>query len=288
MKKGTILFLTLLLVFTLALTGCFGSQNNAAQQPAQQNEQQDEQQPAENKDTSWEDIKARGYFIVGLDDSFPPMGFRDEKNEIVGFDIDLAKAAAEKMGIEVKFQPIVWTNAILELNNKNVDVIWNGMTITEERKQKINFSKPYLANRLIIITQADSPINTKADLAGKKVAVQAGSSAADAVKADPEALKSFGELVEFGTYTEALMDVSAGRMDAVIIDEVVGRYYIAKEPTRYKVLEDHYGSEEYGIGFRKSDAAFQAELQKAVDALIEDGTAKAISEKWFGADIVLK
>jgi len=288
MKKGTILFLTLLLVFTLALTGCFGSQNNAAQQPAQQNEQQDEQQPAENKDTSWEDIKARGYFIVGLDDSFPPMGFRDEKNEIVGFDIDLAKAAAEKMGIEVKFQPIVWTNAIMELNNKNVDVIWNGMTITEERKQKINFSKPYLANRLIIITQADSPINTKADLAGKKVAVQAGSSAADAVKADPEALKSFGELVEFGTYTEALMDVSAGRMDAVIIDEVVGRYYIAKEPTRYKVLEDHYGSEEYGIGFRKSDAAFQAELQKAVDALIEDGTAKAISEKWFGADIVLK
>jgi len=288
MKKGTILFLTLLLVFTLALTGCFGSQNNAAQQPAQQNEQQDEQQPAENKDTSWEDIKARGYFIVGLDDSFPPMGFRDEKNEIVGFDIDLAKAAAEKMGIEVKFQPIVWTNAIMELNNKNVDVIWNGMTITDERKQKINFSKPYLANRLIIITQADSPINTKADLAGKKVAVQAGSSAADAVKADPEALKSFGELVEFGTYTEALMDVSAGRMDAVIIDEVVGRYYIAKEPTRYKVLEDHYGSEEYGIGFRKSDAAFQAELQKAVDALIEDGTAKAISEKWFGADIVLK
>ena len=288
MKKGTILFLTLLLVFTLALTGCFGSQNNAAQQPAQQNEQQDEQQPAENKDTSWEDIKARGYFIVGLDDSFPPMGFRDEKNEIVGFDIDLAKAAAEKMGIEVKFQPIVWTNAIMELNNKNVDVIWNGMTITDERKQKINFSKPYLANRLIIITQADSPINTKADLAGKKVAVQAGSSAADAVKADPEALKSFGELVEFGTYTEALMDVSAGRMDAVIIDEVVGRYYIAKEPTRYKVLEDHYGSEQYGIGFRKSDAAFQAELQKAVDALIEDGTAKAISEKWFGADIVLK
>jgi len=286
MKKRVTLFLALLLVLALALTGCSGSQSNAPQQPAQQNEQQNEQQqPA---DTSWEDIKARGYFIVGLDDSFPPMGFRDEKNEIVGFDIDLAKEAAKKMGIEVKFQPVVWANAIMELNNKNVDVIWNGMTITDERKEKINFSKPYLANRLIIITQANSPINTKADLTGKKVAVQAGSSAADAVKADPEALKSFGELVEFGTYTEALLDVSAGRMDAVIIDEVVGRYYIAKEPNRYKVLEDHYGSEEYGIGFRKSDAAFQAELQKAVDALVEDGTAKAISEKWFGADIVLK
>jgi len=286
MKKRVTLFLALLLVLALALTGCSGSQSNAPQQPAQQNEQQNEQrQPA---DTSWEDIKARGYFIVGLDDSFPPMGFRDEKNEIVGFDIDLAKEAAKKMGIEVKFQPVVWANAIMELNNKNVDVIWNGMTITDERKEKINFSKPYLANRLIIITQANSPINTKADLTGKKVAVQAGSSAADAVKADPEALKSFGELVEFGTYTEALLDVSAGRMDAVIIDEVVGRYYIAREPNRYKVLEDHYGSEEYGIGFRKSDAAFQAELQKAVDALVEDGTAKAISEKWFGADIVLK
>ena len=288
MKKGFKLFLTLLLVFALALTGCSGSQDNAQQQPGQEEEQQQPAEEATSEDTSWEDIKARGYYIVGLDDSFPPMGFRDEKNEIVGFDIDMAKEAAKKMGIEVRFQPVVWTNAIMELNNKNVDVIWNGMTITEERIQKINFSKPYLANRLIIITQSDSAINSKADLAGKKVAVQAGSSAAEAVNADAETLATFGELVEFGTYTEALMDVNAGRMDAVIIDEVVGRYYIAKEPDLYKVLDDHFGAEEYGVGFRKSDAAFQAELQKALDAMNEDGTAKAISEKWFGADMVLK
>lgn len=277
MKKSFVIALTVILVLALALTGC------SSPKPA-------DNQPADNasQDTSWDDIKAKGYFTVGLDDSFPPMGFRDEKGEIVGFDIDMAKKAAEKMGVDVKFQPVVWSGIIMELDNKNIDLVWNGMTITAERQEKINFSKPYLANQQIIIVKKDSAIKTKADLAGKKVAVQAGSSAVDAVKAEEAIYKSLGDLVEFGNYTEALMDVNVGRMDAVVIDEVVGRYYIAKEPSLYTVLEDNFGSEEYGIGIRKTDAAFQAELQKAIDAMIADGSAKEISEKWFGEDIVLK
>lgn len=280
MKKSFAIVLTVILVLALAVTGC-SSKAPAPQQPAPQ--------PADNtpKDTSWDDIKAKGYFTVGLDDAYPPMGFRDEKGEIVGFDIDLAKKAAEKMGIQVKFQPVVWANVIMELNNKNIDVVWNGMTITAERKEKINFSKPYLANRQIVITQKGSAIKTKADLSGKKIATQAGSSSVDAVKADPS-FKTFKELVEFGTFTEAMMDLSTGRVEAVVIDEVVGRYYISKKPDDFKVLEENYGAEEYGIGIRKSDAAFQAELQKAIDAMIADGSAKEISQKWFGADIVLK
>lgn len=281
MKKSFAIVLTVILVLALALTGC--AQKPADPKPA-------DPKPADNaaKDTSWEDIKAKGYFTVGLDDSFPPMGFRDEKGEIVGFDIDMAKKAAEKMGIQVKFQPVVWSGVIMELNNKNIDVIWNGMTITAERQEKVNFSKPYLANRLIVITKKDSPIKSKTDLAGKKVAVQAGSSAVEAVKKDEATYKSLKEMVEFSNYTEALMDVNAGRVDAVVIDEVVGRYYIAKKADLYSVLEDNFGSEEYGIGMRKSDAAFQAELQKALDAMNADGSAKEISQKWFGADIVLK
>lgn len=281
MKKSFAIVLTVILVLALALTGC--AQKPADPKPA-------DPKPADNaaKDTSWEDIKAKGYFTVGLDDSFPPMGFRDEKGEIVGFDIDMAKKAAEKMGIQVKFQPVVWSGVIMELNNKNIDVIWNGMTITAERQEKVNFSKPYLANRLIVITKKDSPIKSKTDLAGKKVAVQAGSSAVEAVKKDEATYKSLKEMVEFSNYTEALMDVNAGRVDAVVIDEVVGRYYIAKKADLYSVLEDNFGSEEYGIGMRKSDAAFQAELQKALDAMNADGSAKEISQKWFGADMVLK
>lgn len=279
MKKSFAIVLTVLLVLALAVTGC--SSQEPAPQPAPQ---QGDNTP---KDTSWDDIKAKGYFILGLDDSFPPMGFRDEKGEIVGFDIDMAKRAAEKMGVTVKFQPVVWDGVIMELNNKNIDLIWNGMSITESRQKEINFSKPYLANRQLIITQKDSAIKTIADLAGKTVATQAGSSSADILKAH-ESSKTFKELVEFSKFTEALMDLSTGRVEAVVIDEVVGRYYIAKKPELYKVLEDNYGSEEYGIGFRKSDGAFQAELQKAIAAMIADGSAKEISEKWFGADFVLK
>ena len=160
---------------------------------------------------------------------FRSMGFRDEKGEIVGFDIDLAKRAAELMGIEVKFQPVVWANAIMELNNKNVDVIWNGMTITAERQEKINFTKPYLANRQIIVVQKGSDVKTKADLAGKVVGIQAGSSAVDAVKKDEATFNSLDSLREFSNNTEALLDLAAGRVSAVVVDEIAGRYYIAKK-----------------------------------------------------------
>ncbi len=271
MKKSFVVLLTVILALALVFTGC-------AQKPAD---------PAAG-DTSWEDIKAKGYMIVGLDDSFPPMGFRDEKGEIVGFDIDMAKRAAELMGIEAKFQPVVWAGIIMELNNKNIDLVWNGMTITAERQEAINFSKPYLANRQIIVVQKDSAINTKADLAGKKIALQAGSSAVGAVTSDEATFKSLEGMVEFPNNTEALLDLAAGRVSAVVVDEIVGRYYIAKKPDLYRVLQDNFGDEEFGIGIRKSDDAFRAELQKAIDTMIADGTAKEISEKWFGEDIVLK
>lgn len=272
MKKSSVVLLTIILALALAFTGC------ASQKPNE----------SATGDTSWEDIKAKGYMTVGLDDSFPPMGFRDEKGEIVGFDIDMAKRVAEVMGIEAKFQPVVWAGIIMELNNKNIDLVWNGMTITPKRQEAINFTKPYLANRQIIVVQKDSAISNKADLAGKKIAVQAGSSAVDAVKSDEASFNSLEGMVEFPNNTEALLDLAAGRVSAVVVDEVVGKYYITKKPDMYKVIEDNFGNEEFGVGIRKSDDAFRAELQKAIDTMVADGSAKEISEKWFGEDIVLK
>lgn len=111
-------------------------------------------------------------FVVGLDDSFPPMGFRDDKNEIVGFDVDLAKEVGKRMGMEVVLQPINWDTKELELDSGNIDVIWNGLTITDERKQAMDFTVPYLENDQVIVVKKDSPIKTKADLAGKNVGVQ--------------------------------------------------------------------------------------------------------------------
>src|SRR5690606_920358 len=156
--------------------------------------------------------------VVGLDDNFPPMGFRDEKNELVGFAIDLAREATKRLGMEVEFKAIDWSAKEAELNGKRVDVLWNGLTITEERNKNINFTKPYMANHQIIVVAANSPIQAKADLSGKVVGAQEGSSAVDAIKKEAEVFESFKELKTFGDNVTALLDLSAGRLDAVVLD----------------------------------------------------------------------
>lgn len=226
--------------------------------------------------------------VVGLDDNFPPMGFRDEKNELVGFDIDLAKEAAKRLGAEVTFKPIDWNAKEAELNGKRVDVLWNGLTITEERKANILFTTPYLENHQIIVVLEKSPIANKAQLKGKVIGVQDGSSAIEAISKDEATAKSFKELKKFSDNVTALMDLSAGRLDALVVDEVVGRYYTAKKPGDYRVLDENFGTEDYGVGTRKDDTELMAKLQKALDEMKADGSAAAISTKWFGKDIVKK
>ena len=233
-------------------------------------------------------IKAKGSFVLGLDDAFPPMGFRAEgSQDIVGFDIDLAKEVAKRMGVEVELRPVEWDGILMSLKKGDIDVIWNGLTITEQRQKEINFTDPYLANDQIIVVQKDSPINSKADLAGKTVGLQMGSTSENALNKDPEVVKSLKDVRKFENNTLALMDLSAGRVDAVVVDEIVGRYYIAKKPGTYRVLEENFGSESYGVGVRKEDTAFLAELNKQLNALKTDGAGKAISEKWFGEDILV-
>ncbi len=232
--------------------------------------------------------QAAAAIVVGLDDHFPPMGFRDEKTEIVGFAIDLAKEAAKRLGVQVTFKPIDWSAKEAELSGKRIDVLWNGLTITEERKANILFTKPYLENRQIVVVTEKSPIKTKAELKGKVVGVQDGSSAVDAVQKDEKAAKAIKELKKFADNVTALMDLSAGRLDAIVVDEVVGRYYIAKKAGEYRVLDEHFGTEDYGIGTRKDDTDLMNKIQKAMDDMKADGTAATISTKWFGKDIVKK
>ena len=226
--------------------------------------------------------------VIGLDDNFPPMGFRDDKGELVGFDIDLAREAGKRIGAEVSFKPIDWNAKEAELSGKRVDVLWNGLTITEERKANILFTTPYLENHQIIVVTEKSPVTSKAQLAGKVVGVQDGSSAVDAIQKDGDTAKSIKEIKKFGDNVTALMDLSAGRLDALVVDEVVGRYYTAKKPGEYRVLEDNFGTEDYGVGTRKDDTELMAKLQKAMDEMKADGAAATISTKWFGKDIVKK
>ncbi len=189
-------------------------------------------------DNSLQYILDKGTLILGLDENFPPMGFRDSENgEIIGFDIDLATEVCKRLGVELKVQPIDWNAKEMELDGKNIDCIWNGMSVTPERTESMFLSKPYIANTQAIIVAADSPIKTRADLAGKKVALQQGSSALDAVKADEatynailngatEAEDDNGEIVEFADNITAYMDLKAGRVDAFVVDSIMGGYII--------------------------------------------------------------
>lgn len=178
-------------------------------------------------DKSLENIKAKGKIVVGLDDSYPPMGFRDDKNEIAGFDIDLATEVAERMGVEIEFQPIDWDSKELELNSGKIDCIWNGMTITDERIENMFFAKPYIANQQIIIVPASSGITEKAQLEGKIVGLQKGSSSLEALTGDPVGEK-VKEIVEYPDNVSAYMDLQAGRIDVFVVDSVVGRYVISQ------------------------------------------------------------
>lgn len=223
--------------------------------------------------------------VVGLDDNFPPMGFRDASNQIVGFDVDMAKEASKRLGMEVEFKPIDWSAKEAELNGKRVDVLWNGLTITEERKKNISFTAPYMANHQIIIVGTASPVKVKNDLAGKTIGAQDGSSATDAIARDPVAAQ-IKEVKKFGDNVTALMDLAAGRLDAIVVDEVVGRYLISKRAGEYRVLEENFGTEDYGVGVRKDDTELLGQLDKTLDSMKQDGTAGRIATQWFGANII--
>lgn len=255
----------------LALVGCSGGDTEGTDNEA-------------SNDTSSEEKET---IVIGIDDSFPPMGFRDENNEIVGFDIDLARAAGEKMGVEVEFQPIDWAAKESELNSGRIDLIWNGYTITDERKEKVLFTKPYLANSQVVAVLKDSDIQTFADLEGKPVGIQRMSSAVDALNKS-ELSDIIGELSEYGHNLDALQDLEIKRTEAVIIDEVVINYYMTKKPDTFRILEEALAPEEFGVGVKKGNEELLEKLQAALDEMNEDGTAAEISEKWFGEDKVLK
>lgn len=241
---------------------------------------------ASGKDTSLEDVQARGELILGLDASFPPMGYTNEKNEIVGYDIDLAKEVCSRMGIELKIQPINWDSKQQELDTKNIDCIWNGFTVDEERASTMTLSEPYMDNHQVLVVKADSSYQTKADLAGKVVELQKGSTAAAALEEDAnkEFKDSLADTVLIADNVKAMMDLGTG-CDAVLMDEVVANYYVSQHEGEYRILDDTISSEEYVIGFRKGDEALKDEIEKQLREMVKDGTMSEIDQKWFGKDV---
>jgi polar amino acid transport system substrate-binding protein len=236
-------------------------------------------------DASLQTVKSKGKLVLGLDDAFPPMGFRNEDNEIVGYDIDLAREVAKRLGVQLAPQAIDWNAKEQELNTGKIDCIWNGFTITDERKQAMLFSKPYLRNAQVVVVKKGSPYATLQSLKGKKVGHQAGSSAEGALEAAKEFRASLAQVIQFKDNLTALMDLEAGGVDAVVMDLIVANDNIKRSGKPYVVLKETLAPEVFGVGFRKGDLALRDAVQAQLEAMAKDGTLAKLTTKWFGSDI---
>lgn len=237
---------------------------------------------------SWTRIKQDKKVVVGLDDSFVPMGFREKSGAIVGYDIDLAKAVFAEYGVKVSFQPIDWSMKETELRNQTIDLIWNGYSVTPDREKVVRFTQPYLKNHQILITKAKDNIKTFADMKGKSLGAQTGSSGAADIDAQPAKLKNIvmgKEPVLYDTFNDAFIDLNADRIQGLVIDEVYGRYYVAhqKDPQAYRITDGDFPAESFAAGMRKSDKVLASKINQALDKLADSGKLAQIQKKWFGS-----
>lgn len=222
--------------------------------------------------------------IVGLDVNVPPMGFLSEKNEIIGFDIDLAKKVFT--GKKLTFQPIDWDAKELELNSDKIDVIWNGMSKTPEREQNMLLTKPYMRNRQIVIVNKNSTIEKLDDLQSKIICVQKGSTGAEAFK-NHNISNQVKEIIELENMVNCLNEVETFKSDATVVDEVVARYYLDEKglSESFKILNQEISTEDYVIAVKSENTELKNEIEKQLSSLNESGKAAEISEKWFGTNL---
>ncbi|MGB4094005.1 MAG: amino acid ABC transporter substrate-binding protein [Ruminococcus flavefaciens] len=250
---------------------------------AEESSSEESETPAAEGDQSLQNILDKGELVLGLDASFPPMGFTDENNEIIGFDIDVAQEVCNRMGVELVKQPINWDTKEEDLKVGKIDCIWNGMSINPARAEAMNLSDPYMKNEMIFVVPADSEVKSMDDLEGKTVGVQTGSTAQEIL----EAWDKFDTITEspLEENVTALSQMELGFSDAVFLDSVVANYFITSNNKDYVVLDGNLEAEEYAVGFRKEDQALRDEVQKTLSEMKADGALGEISTKWFGSDV---
>lgn len=237
----------------------------------------------------WDTYVADKSITIGFDNTFVPMGFEDDKGENTGFDIDLANAVFEKYDIKVNWQPISWEMKENELNSGNIDLIWNGYTMSEERAKKVLFTNPYMLSEQVLVTKNDSGITKTPDMKEKVLGVQAGSSGYDEFVNKPEVLQDIvkdNDAVLYDTFTQAFLDLENGRIDALLVDNVYANYYLkqANELDNYKVFSSGLEVGDFGVGARKEDKTLVEKINVAFTELYKEGKYQDISEKWFGED----
>ena len=270
-RNGILGLLTLVGMAVMSLAGC----TQLASNPTVDN---------------WDKYQQQKSITVGFDNTFVPMGFEEKNGNYAGFDIELAKYVSKKLGIQVHFQPIDWDMKETELQNGTIDAIWNGYSATDERREKVAFTIPYMQNTQILVVKKTSGIHSVEDMTGKVLGAQNGSSGMLDFEEHPEVLKNRvkgGDADQYQSVNEAIIDLKNDRIDALLIDRVYADYYLTTEgiADEYDTIPSGFESESFAVGVRPADKKLLEALNQAFKELYQEGIFQQISEKWFGEDV---
>ena len=270
-QKGILGLLALVGVAVMSLAGCTQLASNP-------------------KVDNWDKYQQQKSITVGFDNTFVPMGFEEKNGDYAGFDIELAQYVSKKLGITVHFQPIDWDMKETELQNGTIDAIWNGYSATDERREKVAFTIPYMQNTQILVVKKTSGIRSVDDMNGKVLGAQNGSSGMLDFEEHPEVLKNRvkGEDADqYQSVNEAIIDLKNDRIDALLIDRVYADYYLTTEgiADEYDTIPSGFESESFAVGVRPADKKLLEALNQAFKELYQEGIFQQISQKWFGEDV---
>ena len=270
-RKGILGLLTLVGMAVMSFAGC----TQLASNPTVDN---------------WDKYQQQKSITVGFDNTFVPMGFEEKNGNYAGFDIELAQYVSKKLGITVHFQPIDWDMKETELQNGTIDAIWNGYSATDERREKVAFTIPYMQNTQILVVKKTSGIHSVEDMTGKFLGAQNGSSGMLDFEEHPEVLKNRvkgGDADQYQSVNEAIIDLKNDRIDALLIDRVYADYYLTTEgiTDEYDTIPSGFESESFAVGVRPADKKLLEALNQAFKELYQEGIFQQISQKWFGEDV---
>lgn len=290
MKIKRIAALLLAGIMSVGLCSCASSNTSSASESSSDAESNADSSAADSTASEggdWQYIADKGNFVAGIT-LFEPMNYYDENGELTGFETEFTKAVCEKLGVEAKFQEIEWDKKEIELNAKTIDAIWNGLTVTEERKENMGFSKSYVRNKQVVVIKADNKdkYTDEASMAGASCAAESGSAGQTAI--ETSSVLSQNEFVGASAQKDVLLEVKAGTVELGVLDYVMAKASIG-EGTDYSDLMIVEGvelaPEEYAIGMRKGDTETIEKINGAIDELVADGTLKALAEKYGLADV---
>jgi len=230
-------------------------------------------------DGSLDRVRARGTLVVGIEGAFPPFNMFDERGELVGFDVDISREVARRLGVDVEFVPTAWEGIVIGLLLGSYDTIISSLAITPERAERVSFTQTYYRSGAAIVVPTGSDITGPDDLVGRPVGATLGTTYIDEVE------RLGAEVRAYEDDLQSFQDLAFGRLDALVTDRLVAIMIVDERGYNMEILDELIYSEDIGIAVRPQDEDLRLAIDAALTEMYEDGTYEEISVKWFGTDI---